>query len=272
LVVDDVTTIARRMPTYYIPHGGGPWPLMPERVAQLPGLTAFLRGLLADVGETPRAILVISGHWEERAPTVSRRSDYARLYDYYGFPPETYTVQYPAPGSPDVADRVRELLTGAGIPVEVERERGYDHGVFVPFMLVAPDATIPVVPLSLAAGLDPAQHVAIGRALAPLRDEGVLIVGSGMSFHNLRAIFGGANLAGADAFDRWLGEAVTGDVAERAAKLIAWESAPSARFAHPREEHLLPLMVAAGAADDEPGKRVYHEPIMGAATSGFRFG
>ncbi len=260
------------MPTYYIPHGGGPWPLMPERVAQLPGLTAFLRGLLADVGETPRAILVISGHWEERAPTVSRRSDYAMLYDYYGFPPETYTVQYPAPGSPDVADRVRELLTGAGIPVEVERERGYDHGVFVPFMLVAPDATIPVVPLSLAAGLDPAQHVAIGRALAPLRDEGVLIVGSGMSFHNLRAIFGGANLAGADAFDRWLGEAVTGDVAERAAKLIAWESAPSARFAHPREEHLLPLMVAAGAADDEPGKRVYHEPIMGAATSGFRFG
>ncbi len=267
-----MTTIARRLPTYYIPHGGGPWPFMPERAAQLPGLTAFLRGLLADVGAAPRAILVISGHWEEDTPTVTRRSDYAMLYDYYGFPAETYALQYPAPGSPAVADRVRELLTAAGIPVGVDHERGYDHGVFVPFMLVAPEATIPVVPLSLVAGLDAAQHLAIGRALAPLRDEGVLIVGSGMSFHNLRAIFGGADLGAADAFDRWLGDAVTGDVAERDAKLTDWEAAPAARFSHPREEHLLPLMVAAGAADDDPGTRVYHEAIMGATTSGFRFG
>jgi aromatic ring-opening dioxygenase catalytic subunit (LigB family) len=267
-----VTTNGRRMPTYYIPHGGGPWPFMPERAAALPGLTAFLRGLLADVGTTPRAILVVSGHWEEAAPTVSRRSDYAMLYDYYGFPPETYELQYPAPGSPDVADRVRDVLAAAGIPVGVDGERGYDHGVFVPFMLVAPEATIPVVPLSLVAGLDPAQHLAIGRALAPLRDEGILIVGSGMSFHNLRAIFGGADLTRADAFDAWLGDAVTGDPAQRDARLAAWESAPAARFAHPREEHLLPLMVAAGAADDDPGRRVYHETIMSAATSGFRFG
>jgi aromatic ring-opening dioxygenase catalytic subunit (LigB family) len=272
VLLADVTSRTWRMPTYYIPHGGGPWPFMPERAAALTGLAAFLRGLLADVGTTPRAILVISGHWEEPTPTVSRRDDHAMLYDYYGFPPETYELDYPAPGSIEVADRVRDVLAAAGFPVATDRERGYDHGVFVPFMLVAPDGTIPVVPLSLVAGLDPAQHLAIGRALAPLRDEGILIVGSGMSFHNLRALFSGADLSQADAFDTWLGEAVTADAAERAARLTAWESAPAARFAHPREEHLLPLMVAAGAAEDDPGTRVYRENVMGATTSGFRFG
>jgi aromatic ring-opening dioxygenase catalytic subunit (LigB family) len=245
---------------------------MPERAAELPGLTAFLRGLLADVGATPRAIVVISGHWEEPLPTVTARSDYAMLYDYYGFPKETYELQYPAPGSLAVAGRVRELLGAAGLRSAADGERGYDHGVFVPFMLIAPEATIPVIPLSLVAGLDPAEHLAIGRALAPLRDEGVLIVGSGMSFHNLRALFGGADLTQADPFDAWLNEAVTGDVAARSARLTAWSAAPAARFSHPREEHLLPLMVAAGAADDDPGRRVYHENIMGAVTSGFRFG
>jgi aromatic ring-opening dioxygenase catalytic subunit (LigB family) len=267
-----VTTNGRRLPTYYIPHGGGPWPFMPERAAELPGLTAFLRGLLADVGTTPRAIVVISGHWEEPLPTVTARSDYAMLYDYYGFPKETYELQYPAPGSLEIAGRVRELLGAAGLPSAADRERGYDHGVFVPFMLIAPEATIPVIPLSLVSGLDPAAHLAVGRALAPLRDEGVLIVGSGMSFHNLRALFGGADLSQADPFDDWLNATVTGDVAARDARLTAWAAAPAARFSHPREEHLLPLMVAAGAADDDPGRRVYHENIMGAVTSGFRFG
>jgi aromatic ring-opening dioxygenase catalytic subunit (LigB family) len=245
---------------------------MPERAAQLTGLTAFLRGLLDDVGTRPRAIVVISGHWEEPLPTVTSRADYAMLYDYYGFPPETYRLQYPAPGSPAIAERVRAALAAAGVASAVDAERGYDHGVFVPFMLIAPDATIPVVPLSLVAGLDPAEHLAIGRALAPLRDEGVLIVGSGMSFHNLRAIFGRADLAPAGAFDAWLNDTLTGDADARAERLTHWADAPAARFAHPREEHLLPLMVAAGAADDDPGTRVYHEDIMGAITSGFRFG
>ena len=260
------------MPTYYIPHGGGPWPFMPERAAELTGLTAFLRGLLGDVGPAPRAIVVISGHWEERVPTVSARADYAMLYDYSGFPAHTYEVQYPAPGSPEVAERVRDVLRDAGLPVATERARGYDHGVFVPFMLIAPEATIPIVPLSLVAGLDPAHHLAVGRALAPLRREGILIVGSGMSFHNLRALFSGADLSRAESFDAWLNDTLTGDVAGRAARLAEWSSAPDARFAHPREEHLLPLMVAAGAAVDDPATRVYHEPVMGAATSGFRFG
>jgi aromatic ring-opening dioxygenase catalytic subunit (LigB family) len=261
------------LPTYYIPHGGGPWPFMPERAAELGSLTDFLRGLLADAGTRPRAILVVSGHWEEPVPTVSSRSDYSMFYDYYGFPEHTYRLQYPAPGSPEVAARVVDALGAAGLPAATEHVRGYDHGVFVPFMLVDPEASIPVVPLSLVAGLDPAQHLALGRALAPLRNENILIVGSGMSFHNLRALYGGADaLARSNRFDTWLNDAVTGAPAQRDGGLAAWASAPEARFAHPREEHLLPLMVAAGAAEGEPARRVYHNDVMGAATSGFRFG
>jgi aromatic ring-opening dioxygenase catalytic subunit (LigB family) len=261
------------LPTYYIPHGGGPWPFMPERAAQLGDLTAFLNGLLADAGTTPRAILVISGHWEEPVPTVTSRSDYSMFYDYYGFPEHTYALQYPAPGSPEVAARALEALAAAGIPTAVEQTRGYDHGVFVPFMLIDPAATIPIVTLSLVAGLDPAQHIAVGRALAPLRREGILIVGSGQSFHNLRVLYCGADvLARSRRFDAWLDEAVTGDPALRDQRLAAWATAPEARFAHPREEHLLPLMVAAGAGEGEAARRVYSNDIMGAATSGFRFG
>jgi aromatic ring-opening dioxygenase catalytic subunit (LigB family) len=261
------------LPTYFIPHGGGPWPFMPERAATLESLTAFLRGLLTDAGTTPRAIVVISGHWEEPQPTVSSRPDFSMLYDYYGFPPHTYELQYPAPGSPPVAAQVTGALAAAGIPAQTEHTRGYDHGVFVPLMLVAPEATIPIVPLSLIEGLDPARHIELGRALAPLRNDGVLIVGSGMSFHNLRALYGGADvLARSNRFDTWLNDAATGDPATREERLTAWAAAPEARFAHPREEHLLPLMVAAGAAAGERGRTVYRNDIMGAATSGFRFG
>jgi len=269
-----VTPLESPLPTFYIPHGGGPWPFMPERAATLGSLTAFLTGLLAGVGPpSPRAIVVVSGHWEEPVPTVSSRSDYSMLYDYYGFPEETYRLQYPAPGSPEVAREVGGALAAAGFPSTAEHGRGYDHGVFVPFMLVAPEATIPIVPLSLVSGLEPAQHIAIGRALAPLRRDNVLIVGSGMSFHNLRALYGGADvLARSKRFDAWLNDAVTDDPARRDARLAQWASAPEARFAHPREEHLLPLMVAAGAAEGDRGQRVFNDDIMGAVTSGFRFG
>jgi aromatic ring-opening dioxygenase catalytic subunit (LigB family) len=261
------------LPTYFIPHGGGPWPFMPERAASLETLTAFLRGLLADAGATPRAIVVASGHWEEPVPVVSARSDYSMLYDYYGFPENTYRIQYPAPGSLEIAAQVDGLLTDAGFHPATEHTRGYDHGVFVPFSLIAPDATIPLVPVSLIDGLDPAQHLALGAALAPLREDNVLIVGSGMSFHNLRALYGGTDvLARSRRFDDWLNDAVTGDPAARDEQLAHWSSAPEARFAHPREEHLLPLMVAAGAAEGEPARRTYNDVLMGAATSGFRFG
>ena len=234
-------------------------------------LEAFLRGLLGDAGIRPTAILVVSAHWEAPQPTVSENATHSMLYDYSNFPPHTYALNYPASGSPVVAARVRELLDAAKIESAAESARGLDHGAFVPLMLIAPEADIPIVVLSLIEGLDPAAHVALGRALAPLRDEGVLIVGSGMSYHNMGGFFRGGEPAGAADFDAWLVDAIEADPATRDARLAEWERAPGARQAHPREEHLLPLMVVAGAAGDARGRVVFRDRVLGAPVSGFRF-
>jgi aromatic ring-opening dioxygenase catalytic subunit (LigB family) len=159
----------------------------------------------------------------------------------------------------------------AGLPLSVSASRGLDHGVFVPLKLAFPEAQIPAVPLSLAASLDPALHLAAGRALHSLRDEGVLIVGSGMSFHNLRAYLRAETVQKAQAFDAWLTHAVESPAAERDALLKGWQKAPFAAYSHPREEHLIPLMVVAGAGSDEPATRVFGDEPMGAAISAYRF-
>jgi aromatic ring-opening dioxygenase catalytic subunit (LigB family) len=236
-----------------------------------------LRGLAGQVGARPRALLVISGHWETDIPTVHAAPEHTLLYDYYGFPEHTYRLTYPAKGAPDVAARTLALLNEAGIQAAVETQRGLDHGVFVPLKLVYPNADIPVVQLSLRSDLSPERHLEIGRALAPLRDEGVLIVGSGMTFHNMGEMRGGGSdraVRESVAFNDWLTETVElADPQERAERLADWAQAPGGRFSHPREEHLLPLMVAAGAAGDDPGKRIYTEQLGGrAAQSGYRFG
>jgi aromatic ring-opening dioxygenase catalytic subunit (LigB family) len=268
---------AAALPTYFIPHGGGPWPfiaLPADQRSEHEKLAAFLRGLIADVGRVPSAILVISGHWEERRPTVLQRATNGMLYDYTGFPPDTYELQYPAPGSPQLAARVVELL-GRGMPSETETQRGLDHGAFVPLMLIAPEANIPVVQLSLVADLDPEIHLAMGRALAALRREDVLILGSGMSYHNMREFFaptGNGEARGSQRFDSWLTQAVTSDPYARAELLTQWQNGYDARLAQPREEHLLPLMVAAGAAENDPGRRVFSGKLFNAHVSGYRFG
>jgi aromatic ring-opening dioxygenase catalytic subunit (LigB family) len=262
------------LPTLFICHGGGPWPFIPEAAATWAGLGDYLRGLDAALGRRPKAVLVISGHWEEARPTVNVAERPPLLFDYYNFPPHTYRLSYPAPGSPEVAARAKSLLEAAGFPAGEEPARGFDHGVFIPFMLIYPDADVPIVQLSLEVGLDPARHIALGRALAPLRDEDVLIVGSGLSYHNLRALFADDPLADAEAerFDAWLAQAVESDPAAREARLADWARAPGARASHPRAEHLLPLMVAAGAAGEDRGRRVYAERVLGKALSGFQFG
>jgi len=264
-----------RMPVLYIPHGGGPWPFVEMGLPRqdVDSLATYLRGLRTVV-PAPKAILVISAHWEARVPTVMTSAKPPMLYDYYGFPPASYEIQWPAPGSPALASRVRELLAAAGIETATDDDRGFDHGTFIPLKVTFPDADIPTVQLSLRDDLDPEAHLAIGRALAPLRDEGILIVGSGMSYHNLRALFSRdpRTAVVADAFDAWLSKAVTGDPSTRDRELAAWSAAPAARAAHPREEHLLPLMVIAGAAGSDRGQVEHSAPFMGARISGYRFG
>ncbi len=247
-----MSTAATRQPALYIPHGGGPWPFVDG--LGLPGTWDRLRTYLEQLGETlptpPKALLVISAHWEEAVPTVMTAARPPMLYDYYGFPAAAYEVQWPAPGAPVLAARVEALLKEAGLPTASDSARGFDHGTF-----------------------DPALHVALGRALAPLRDEGVLIVGSGMSFHNMRAFRSGSGFVDqARAFDTWLQHAVTQGAAERNAALTAWSEAPGARTSHPREEHLLPLMVIAGAAGDDRGRVPYTDTLMGHTVSAVHFG
>ena len=260
------------LPTYFISHGGGPWPYMDNMREAMRGLAASLADMPRQYA-APKAILVISAHWEESAFSVMSSPHPGMLYDYGGFPPHTYTVVYPALGAPDVALRIQGLLAAAGLSVRLDAQRGFDHGTFAPLVVMYPEANVPVLQVSLKTGLDPAAHLALGRALAPLRDEGVLIVGSGLSYHNLRQ-FGPAAQAPSAAFDQWLQDTVVAATpAEREARLLDWTAAPAARAAHPREEHLIPLMVAAGAAQADAATCVYHEDgVFGGVTvSSFRF-
>jgi aromatic ring-opening dioxygenase catalytic subunit (LigB family) len=238
-------------------------------------MAGYLRGLDGSLGGRPRAVLVISGHWETEHPTVNTSAQPPLLFDYYGFPAHTYQLKYPAAGSPVVAARVREVLAAGGIRSSEDGNRGLDHGVFVPFKLIYPDADVPVVQLSLNRNLDAATHLQIGRALAPLREEGVLIVGSGMSYHNLRDFYASdpRAVAPAEQFDSWLNDTLTTpDSAARDNRLMGWLSAPGARSCHPRPEHLLPLMVAAGAGGSDRAQRTFHDRIVGKPVAGFQFG
>jgi aromatic ring-opening dioxygenase catalytic subunit (LigB family) len=232
-----------------------------------------LRAIPTELTAVPAAILCVSAHWEEPAFTVQSHPHPPMLYDYGGFPEHTYRVTYPAPGSPPLARQVRDLLAGSGMPAAEDPQRGFDHGAFVPLAVAWPQADVPVVQLSLHDSLDPALHLAAGRALAPLRAEGVLILGSGFSFHNLRLMFSEEAREPSRRFDEWLNATMLAPPAQRSARLADWASAPSARVAHPREEHLLPAMVAVGAAEEEPAVRTYGEDLFGTVrVSSFRFG
>jgi aromatic ring-opening dioxygenase catalytic subunit (LigB family) len=264
-----------RMPAVYLPHGGGPWPWIDSGFGaktELDALATYLRSIARLPATPPKAVLVVSAHWEEAQPTVMTSASPPMLYDYSGFPPESYEITWPAPGHPAIAARVRELLDAAGFASGADPARGFDHGTFVPLKLAYPEATTPIVQLSLKQGLDPAEHLAMGRALAPLRDEGVFIVGSGMTFHNLRAIRSPEARPVSEEFDAWLRDAATGVPSARDAKLTAWTHAPSARAAHPREEHLLPLMVVAGAAGADKGTLAYGGTINGIRISAYHYG
>jgi aromatic ring-opening dioxygenase catalytic subunit (LigB family) len=258
------------LPVIFISHGGGPCFSMEIPGDPFGGLRTYLKGLLHTLPSQARAILLISAHWLEDAVTIGSTARPDMIYDYYGFPPHTYQIRHDARGAPEVARNILRLLNKAGITAVEDTERGLDHGAFVPLMVIDPEATIPVVTMSLRKDLDPEAHVAIGRALVSLRNQGVLILGSGSSFHNLRTFVDGGD-GQSHSFDSWLTRAMT-DPATREAKLITWEQAPGARAAHPEAEHLLPLMVVAGAAGEDVAYVDFHDVIFGKTISGYRVG
>ncbi len=267
--------LAARLPVVSIPHGGGPWPFVDARMFdrdEVAALRGYLTDLPGELGVKPKALLIISAHWEAPVATVTNGAHPPLIYDYLGFPPAAYQITWPAPGDPVLAEHVSGLLRGAGFATAADAERGFDHGTFVPLKVAFPDADIPTVQLSLLSSLDAAQHLAMGRALEPLRNEGVLIIGSGMSYHNMRGFGRDEGRADSARFDAWLKEAATAEPEEREGKLIAWRSGDSARAAHPREEHLLPLMVVAGAAGSDRGVLRFNGTFGGARISAFQYG
>lgn len=267
--------LTARMPTWFIPHGAGPCFFMEWNPPDAWGRMAeFLKGLAATLPRRPSAIVLVSAHWLEPVMGMTSGAQPALIYDYAGFPAHTYALRYPAPGSPELAARIGALMGSSGQAVQAHPERGFDHGMFIPLMLMFPQADIPVVQLSLRSDLDPQAHLQAGQALTALRDEGVLIVGSGMSFHNMRG-YGDPRFGPiSDEFDQWLTQAVQLAPAQRHQALVAWAQAPSARLSHPlrAEEHLLPLMVVAGAAGQDLGQRVFSDRVLETTLSAFQFG
>jgi len=229
----------RILPSVFVSHGA------PTLAIEKNDTVEFLRGLGADLGR-PRAILCVSAHWATRVPTLSAAERPETIHDFGGFPAELYRVRYDAPGAPRLAARAAELLSAAGVASELSRERGLDHGAWVPLSLMYPERDVPVTQLSVQPGAGAGEHFRIGRALAPLRREGVLILSTGGATHNLRQIGRGAEAPDwAARFEEWLDEKIRGGAYE---DLLDYRRlAPHAELAHPTDEHLLPLFVAAGA-------------------------
>ncbi len=261
------------LPTYFISHGGGPWPWVPPMRDFFAPLEASLKQMIADHGARPKAILMISGHWEADDVAIMGAARPPMIYDYSGFPPHTYEITYDAPGAPEVAARALGLLQNAGIAAHIDAKRGFDHGLYAPMEVMYPNADMPIFQVSMLKSYDPADHFAIGRALKPLRDEGIMIVGSGLSFHNLRLPRGVGKEPSAE-FDAWLFEAMMSAPDARRQAMLNWESAPAARICHEEEDHLVPIFVALGAAEDEPAERIYHHTseMTGITVSNYKFG
>ena len=264
--------MSSRFPVFFLSHGGGPWPYIDGVREQYDVTEAALKALPQSLPSRPQAILVITGHWEEPVFTVTTAECPPTIYDYYGFPEHTYHIQYPAPGSPALAARVSSLLNAAGITSAENATHGFDHGTFVPLGLMFPDAGVPIVLLSLKSGYDAAEHIRAGQALQPLRDEDVLIIGSGLSYHNMQGFRQSGALQVSQTFEQYLHETVAADPAMRLQMLREWQGAPAARLAHPQEDHLLPLMVAAGAAGGDVGRRIIMDEVMNVVMASYCFG
>jgi len=253
----------------FLSHGGGPLPLLGN--AGHREMVSCLEHIASTI-PVPDALVVVSAHWEEQIPTITAGKSPPLMYDYYGFPAESYEIRYPCVGEPSLAVEIHTLLETADIEARLDETRGFDHGVFVPLKIMYPAADIPCVQLSLVRTLDPAQHMAIGQALQTLSRKNVLVIGSGFSFHNLRAFFAAESDEARElnhTFEGWLKETCSSPdypEDERAEMLVGWADAPGARYCHPREEHLLPLHVCYGIARAPCSER-FQLVIMGKASS-----
>ena len=263
----------QKLPVLFVSHGGGPWPYVDEMKKLFAKTAMEFSRIPETLPFKPEKILVVSGHWEESEFTVATSAHPPMVYDYSGFPEHTYHIKYPAPGSPALAGRIRALLSQSGISSNDDPGHGFDHGTFVPLSLMYPQADVPVVTLSMKSNYDPLEHIDLGKALRPLRDEGVLIIGSGLSYHNMRGFGGKDARPVSEQFEEWLNETISEAGAQvRNERLRTWEEAPAARLAHPREDHLMPLMVAAGAAGDDNGYRMFMDTVWNTVMASYRFG
>jgi len=256
----------------YISHGGGPLPILGDSGhVKMVEFMKYLPKLL----KKPEVIVVVSAHWEEQVVTVLSSPNPKLIYDYYGFPKEAYEIRYPAPGNPEFASKIVSLLNRCEIKSNLDNERGFDHGLYIPLMLMYPDADIPSIEISLAKGLDPSFHFEIGNALSELMNENVLVIGSGFSFHNMKEFIWDESKRedkANDFFQDWLIKTCIQSVPlyDRKEQLANWEHAPSARYCHPREEHLLPLHVCAGIAGESmQATKVFDDYILGKRAIGF---
>lgn len=253
----------------FLSHGGGPLPILGDpQHAEMVGL---LREIASQI-KRPSAIIVVSAHWEEEVASITSGANPNLIYDYFNFPPEAYQIGYPCPGEPDLAKEVFLSLKNLGIAAELNPSRGFDHGVFVPLKIMYPEADIPCIQLSLLKSLDPDSHISLGKSLQAIEREDLLIIGSGFSFHNMRAFFSKDNeltLGMNQSFEEWLRDTCANQSmteSERRLRLLRWETAPNARYCHPREEHLLPLHVCYGYAE-APCSEAYSLEILGKKAS-----
>jgi aromatic ring-opening dioxygenase catalytic subunit (LigB family) len=261
------------MPVYFVSHGGGPWPYVDAMRQTFAKTEREFKALPGRLPTKPKAVLVITGHWEAQDFTVSTAEQPPMVYDYSGFPEHTYHLRYPAPGSPALAAQVKRLLSDAGWAVQEDAQRGFDHGTFVPLALMYPDADVPVVMLSMKSTYDPEEHIRVGRALSSLRDEGVLIMGSGLTYHNMRGFGRHESTSVAETFQSYLSSAIAQpDSTVRNDMLIHWDNAAGARLAHPREDHLIPLLVAAGAAGEDTGREIFVDHALKVPMASYEFG
>ncbi len=262
--------ITKLSPVLFIPHGGGPLPILGD--IGHASLFHFLKNLPSQI-DSPSAIVIISAHWEENEITITSHKRPPLIYDYYGFPDEAYNIDYPLKGNALLAGKMQRLLCDKGIESKLDPQRGFDHGVFVPLKIMMPDAQTPCVQISLVNTLDAKVHIAIGEALRELREDNILFIGSGFSFHNLPAFFSNNHAIDSqnEQFQEWLINACTNKTltdAQRRNKLIDWQKAPFASYCHPREEHLIPLHVCVGLSKSN-ATLIFNDTVLGKSTCGF---